>query len=99
MIRSTKDEDGKITSNLRWSYAHVTIPRHLRDIVVTEYGIADLRGRTDEEVITALVEIADSRFQEGLVKDAKRAAKIREDYRIPDHALNNRSEQLEGLLT
>jgi len=32
--------------------------------VITEYGIADLRGRTDEEVITALVEIADSRFQE-----------------------------------
>lgn len=51
----------------------MTIPRHLRDIVVTEYGIADLRGRTDEEVIIALLEIADSRFQDGLVKEAKQA--------------------------
>jgi hypothetical protein len=44
MIRSTKEEDGRLRSNIRWSYGHVTIPRHLRDIVVTEYGIADLRG-------------------------------------------------------
>ncbi|PYS70050.1 MAG: acetyl-CoA hydrolase, partial [Acidobacteria bacterium] len=64
MIRSTKERDGKLRSNIRWNYGHVTIPRHLRDIVVTEYGIADLRGRTDEEVIIALVEIADSRFQD-----------------------------------
>jgi len=42
------------TSNIVWNYAHTTIPRHLRDIVITEYGIADLRGRTDSEVIAAL---------------------------------------------
>ncbi|HEV8369516.1 MAG TPA: acetyl-CoA hydrolase/transferase C-terminal domain-containing protein [Pyrinomonadaceae bacterium] len=98
MIRSTKEEDGKVRSNIRWSYDHVTIPRHLRDIVVTEYGIADLRGRTDEEVITALLEIADSRFQGALAAEAKRAGKISQDYRIPDHARNNRPEQSEALL-
>ncbi|HEX8843371.1 MAG TPA: acetyl-CoA hydrolase/transferase C-terminal domain-containing protein [Pyrinomonadaceae bacterium] len=95
MIRSTNEEDGKLSSNVRWNYGHVTIPRHLRDIVVTEYGIADLRGRSDEEVIAALVEIADSRFQDELLKQAKRAGKISEDYRIPDQARNNRPEQLE----
>jgi len=52
MIRST-DEKHKLQSNIRWNYGHVTIPRHLRDIVITEYGIADLRGPTDEEVIIA----------------------------------------------
>ena len=98
MIRSTKDDEGKVRSNIRWSYGHVTIPRHLRDIVITEYGIAELRGRTDEEVIIALIEIADSRFQDELVKEAKRAGKLREDYRIPDYARNNRPERLEGLL-
>ena len=98
MIRSTKDEEGKLHSNILWSYGHVTIPRHLRDIVITEYGIADLRGRTDQEVITALVEIADSRFQEGLVNEAKSAGKLDEDYRIPDHALKNRPERLKALL-
>src|SRR6266550_1147713 len=96
MIRSTKEEDGKLRSNIRWSYGHVTIPRHLRDLVVTEYGIADLRGRSDEEVITSLLEIADSRFQDGLLKDAKRAGKVRENYQIPDRARNNRPERLES---
>ena len=36
---------GKLESNIVWEYAHSTIPRHLRDVVVTEYGIADLRGK------------------------------------------------------
>ena len=99
MIRSTKEENGRLGSNIRWSYGHVTIPRHLRDIVITEYGIADLRGRTDEEVITALIEIADSRFQHGLVNEAKRAGKISQDYRIPDYARNNRPEKLKTLLS
>jgi len=99
MIRSTKEDGGKLRSNIRWSYTHTTIPRHLRDIVVTEYGIADLRGHTDEEVIIALVEIADSRFQDGLIKEAKAAGKLREEYRIPDYARNNRPERLKDLLS
>jgi hypothetical protein len=98
MIRSTSEEDGKVSSNIRWNYGHVTIPRHLRDFVVTEYGIAELRGRTDEEVITALVEIADSRFQEELVNDAKRNGKVNEQYCIPDYARNNRPERLKQML-
>jgi len=60
-LRATRAHRGRITSNIVWSYGHETIPRHLRDIVVTEYGIADLRGRTDEEVISALLAVADSR--------------------------------------
>ena len=52
-----------MTSNLFWNYGHCTIPRHLRDIVVTEYGIADLRGQTDSEVIARLLAVSDSRFQ------------------------------------
>ena len=98
MIRSTKEEGGKLRSNIRWNYGHVTIPRHLRDIVVTEYGIADLRGREDQEVIKALLEIADSRFQDELLKEAKSAGKITKDYHIPDHARDNRPEHLEKVL-
>jgi acyl-CoA hydrolase len=98
MIRSTIEEEGKLRSNIRWSYGHITIPRHLRDLVVTEYGVADLRGRSDEEIIVALVEVADSRFQDELLKEAKRAGKLSEDYRIPDHARSNRPERLEEVL-
>ena len=98
MIRSTKEENGKVQSNIRWNYGHTTIPRHLKDIVVTEYGIADLRGRTDEEVIAALIGIADSGFQEELVKEAIRAGKLSRNYRIPDLARNNRHEHLKDIL-
>jgi len=98
MIRSTKHEAGKLRSNVRWSYGHVTIPRHLRDIVVTEYGVADLRGRDDQEVIKALLEIADSRFQDELLKEAKSAGKISKNYHIPDYASDNRPERLEKVL-
>jgi hypothetical protein len=98
MIRSTAEEDGSVRSNIRWNYGHVTIPHHLRDLVVTEYGIAELRGHTDEEVATALVEIADARFQDELLAEAKRAGKVSEGYRVPDHARGNRRERLEEML-
>src|SRR5262249_4993588 len=74
-VRATRTKNGLVTSNIVWNYGHCTIPRHLRDIVVTEYGIADLRGRTDEECIAALLDIADSRFQEELLAKAKVAGK------------------------
>ena len=49
-VRATRiQRRAQLTSNIVWNYAHITIPRHLRDIVVTEYGVADLRGRTDQE--------------------------------------------------
>jgi acyl-CoA hydrolase len=93
-LRSTRQAQGGLTSNIVWSYGHATIPRHLRDIVVTEYGIADLRGRTDREIVSALVEVMDARFQESFVLDAMRAGKLPPGYRIPDAARENRSETL-----
>jgi acyl-CoA hydrolase len=98
LIRSTREEGGTLHSNIRASYGSITIPRHLRDIVVTEYGIADLRGRTDEEVATALVQIADSRFQEELLLRARRAGKVASSYRIPDRFRGNRPERLDAAL-
>ena len=50
-LNATRESGGKTVSNILWSYAHQTIPRHLRDIIVTEYGVADLRGRSDADVI------------------------------------------------
>ncbi|MBF0204731.1 MAG: hypothetical protein HQK67_10560, partial [Desulfamplus sp.] len=71
MIRSYRGEKKNAVSNIVWQYAHTTIPRHLRDVVVTEYGIADVRGRTDSEVMKRLICIADSRFQQELLDTAK----------------------------
>jgi acyl-CoA hydrolase len=98
MVSATHERDGSVTSNIRFAYGHVTIPRHLRDIVVTEYGIADLRGKSDGEVATALIEIADSRFQEELLSRAREAGRVPPGYVLPDHARQNRPERLERLL-
>jgi hypothetical protein len=70
-------------SNIRWSYGHQTIPRHLRDVFVTEYGVADVRGKSDAETIAAMLSVADSRFQGELVKIAKDAGKLPKDFAIP----------------
>jgi hypothetical protein len=88
-LRATREEGGKTVSNVIWNYGHTTIPRHLRDIVVTEYGIADLRGKTDSEIIEALLNITDSRFQQTLMKQAKKTGKLRNDYQVPDSFSNN----------
>ncbi len=84
----------KATSNILWSYGHGTIPRHLRDVVVTEYGAADLRGKTDRDVIAALLAIADSRFQPELLKAARDAGKIEAGYEISALHRDNHPERL-----
>jgi len=94
-LRSTRARNSTLTSNILWSYGSTTIPRHLRDIVVTEYGVADLRGLSDQDVIAAMLNIADSRFQEGLKREAQAAGKLRHDYRIPDMHRNNTPRALE----
>ncbi|MDE2023016.1 MAG: hypothetical protein KGJ18_02285 [Gammaproteobacteria bacterium] len=94
MLKSTREERGRTVSNLVWDYAQCTIPRHLRDLVITEYGIADLRGRQDWEVIAALLNICDSRFQDPLLAQARRAGKIPRDYRIPEIFRHNTPAEL-----
>jgi acyl-CoA hydrolase len=93
-VRATRTHQGRTSSNIVWNYAHHTIPRHLRDIVITEYGAAELRGRTDEEVIAALLNVTDSRFQDGLLAKAKAAGKIRGDYQIPQEFRANLPQRL-----
>ncbi|MDE2136589.1 MAG: hypothetical protein KGJ68_04080, partial [Gammaproteobacteria bacterium] len=93
-VRATRTRHGRTTSNILWRYGHETIPRHLRDIVISEYGIADLRGRTDEEVAMALLEIADSRFQDELLAAARGAGKISAGYRIPQACRDNTPARL-----
>ena len=94
-LRSTREKNRKITSNILWNYGNTTIPRHLRDIVVTEYGVADLRGLSDQDAIAAMLNIADSRFQDGLKREAQAAGKLRPDYQIPELHRNNTPRALE----
>ncbi len=88
-LRATREVGDKLESNIVWNYGYVTIPRHLRDIVITEYGIAELRGKTDSEVIAEMLKISDSRFQQQLMQQAKKNGKLPQDYRIPAVYCNN----------
>ncbi len=98
MLRSVRNSNGRAVSNILWNYGHTTIPRHLRDIVITEYGIADLRGRSDEECVKAMLAISDARFQEGLMRQAKEAGKLAGDYRLPDWVRGNSPQRIADVL-
>ncbi|MFF7863987.1 acetyl-CoA hydrolase/transferase C-terminal domain-containing protein [Pseudomonas monteilii] len=97
LLRSWRESGGEVTSNLFWTYGHCTIPRHLRDIVVTEYGIADLRGQTDSEVIARLLAVCDSRFQQGLIEQAKEAGKLPGDFQLDARFTDNTPQRLEAI--
>lgn len=94
MLRAVREAATGPTSNIVWNYGHTTIPRHLRDIVITEYGMARLRGQPDNEIIKRLLCITDSRFQYDLMQAAKEAGKLEADWQIPDAASNNLPENL-----
>ncbi|HEY8696860.1 MAG TPA: acetyl-CoA hydrolase/transferase C-terminal domain-containing protein [Rhizomicrobium sp.] len=93
-LKATRKSRGKPESNIRWSYGRMTIPRHLRDIFVTEYGVADLRGKSDAECIAAMLAIADSRFQPELARQAKDAGKLPRGYEIPGAHRDNTPERI-----
>jgi hypothetical protein len=93
-LEATRLSAAKPQSNIRWRYGHETIPRHLRDIIVTEYGVADLRGKSDADVIAAMLEVADSRFQDELARAAKEAGKLPRNFEIPPACRENVPERI-----
>ena len=82
-LNATRKSKGRRQSRILWSYARSTIPRHLRDVFITEYGVADLRGKSDRDCIAAMVGIADGEFQEGLLRQARDAGKIEAGCQLP----------------
>ena len=97
ILRSWRESGGDVSSNIVWEYGHCTIPRHLRDIVVTEYGIADIRGKTDRKVIEALLSITDSRFQAELIEQAQQIGKLPKDFCLDPRFADNSPERLQAI--
>lgn len=94
MFRAVREDAGKAQSNVRWNYGHTTIPRHLRDIYINEYGIADLRGRNDEDCVIAMAGITDARFQAELLETARHSKKLRDGFTVPAGWQNNTPARL-----
>jgi acyl-CoA hydrolase len=98
MLRATRHGRNGVETNVRWNYGHTTIPRHLRDVVITEYGVADLRGKSDSECIEAMLAISDARFIDALAAEAKSHGKLAADFKIPDAWRQHRPEALHEAL-
>lgn len=96
--RSTRETKKGVQSNIVWDYSNSTLARYLRDIVITEYGIADCRSKTDSEVIKAILNVTDSRFQQSLLEKAKKSGKLPRDYEIPALFRNNYPKSIEKMI-
>src|SRR6202158_3503382 len=97
-VEATRQAGAKAQSNIRWAYGHQTIPRHLRDVFVTEYGVADVRGKSDADVIAAMLAVADSRFQAELARQAKDAGKLPKNFEIPAAHRDNHPDRIAAAL-
>jgi acyl-CoA hydrolase len=79
-LPSTFTKDGALQSRIvPWfgPGAVITTPRHQVDVIVTEYGAAELEGLTVRERGEALAAIAHPQFRDELLAAAKRASKGR----------------------
>lgn len=98
MLRSTRQQKGRRRSNIVTQNGQITIPRHLRDVIITEYGIAELRGKSDTEVIQALIQISDSQFQSELIQWAQKNNKLSKNYHLPEEFKNNTPEKIKAFI-
>lgn len=79
-LPSTFSKDGNVQSRIvPWfgPGAVITTPRHHVDVIITEYGAAELEGLTVQERGEALAAIAHPDFRDELLDAAGRAAKGR----------------------
>jgi acyl-CoA hydrolase len=79
-LPSTFEKDGVLQSRIvPWfgPGAVITTPRHQVDVIVTEYGAAELEGKTVRERGKTLAAIAHPQFRDDLLAAAERAAKGR----------------------
>lgn len=97
-VRSTRSQNRRLMSNIVWSYANTTVPRSLRDILITEYGIADIKGCSDRDTISAILGIADSAFQAELQDKAIAAGKLEPAFQLPPAARDNTAATIDAAL-
>ncbi|SEH59290.1 Acyl-CoA hydrolase [Mycolicibacterium rutilum] len=72
-LPSTYEKDGELRSRIVPSFtagAVITTPRHHVDVIITEYGAAELEGRTVRERREALAAIAHPQFRDEILATA-----------------------------
>jgi acyl-CoA hydrolase len=74
-LPSTSTVNGVVTSRIMTQFPSgsiVSTPRHQVDVIITEYGIAELEGRTIRERARALAQIGHPDFRDELLERAER---------------------------
>lgn len=97
MCRARRVHGGTVSSNIRWQYEHTTVPRHHRDIYVTEYGVAATRGLSDRDIVDSILKIADAAFHDGLVASARAAGKLEHGYAMSEDSRRNTPDNLKAV--
>lgn len=70
-----KAKDGTITSTIKPTLPQgsiVTVPRQVTHMIVTEYGVVNLKGKSTWQRAEALISIAHPGFRDHLVKEAEK---------------------------
>ena len=91
-------KDGQLSSNIRTTVpggTTVTVPRAYADFVITEYGIASLRGKSRRARAKELISIAHPDFREQLKREALDAF-WPEDWRDDAHWAYNWDQPQKG---
>lgn len=91
-----RDDDGSpVMSNIVPCLHNVVgVPRNKIDHIVTEYGWRCLRFASMEERARAMIELADSAFQDDLLNAARDMGLVRPGYRVPGEFRDNTYESL-----
>ncbi|MDD3894441.1 MAG: acetyl-CoA hydrolase/transferase C-terminal domain-containing protein [Syntrophomonadaceae bacterium] len=74
MSSTYSDKEGKVHSRIKPTLAPgsvVTVPRSLNQYIVTEYGIAQFKGKSTWQRAEALIEIAHPGFRDELIRSAQ----------------------------
>jgi butyryl-CoA:acetate CoA-transferase len=82
---TTKDKNGRVKSRIRPVLepgSIVTVPRTIVHYVVTEYGKAQLKGKSTWERAEALINISHPDFREELIREAEKMGIWRRSHRL-----------------
>lgn len=74
MSSTFTDRNGNLSSRVRASLSPgtiVTVPRTIAQYIVTEYGVANVKGKSTWERAEELIKIAHPRFQDELIREAQ----------------------------
>jgi hypothetical protein len=96
-LKSSFNEKGELVNCINYEIKDNSFKLTQDDIIITEYGIIDLKNLDLNQRTLALISLADARFQEGLLRKAKIKNHVYNDSELTDKFFENDEEYLSHL--